>query len=168
MKLLILSDSHGILSYSKKVIEKIKDKLDMIIHLGDYYEDAKELRKEINNIPLHHVAGNCDFGIDKKDEIINIYNKKILITHGHKYKVKWGYNRISYYGEEQGANIVLFGHTHIPIIEYYNGILFLNPGSISMPRGDILNPTFGILDIEKNGKIEAVIMSVEKNNLNRF
>jgi putative phosphoesterase len=168
MKLLILSDTHHSLYYGKIVINRIMDKIDMIIHLGDHDFDAVQLNKDFPDIPLHYIAGNCDFGKSPKEKTINIYNKKILLTHGHRQNVKWEYNSIKYYGQEKEVDAVLFGHTHIPFMEYYYGILIMNPGSISQPRGTI-SPTFGILDIDASGRIEPSIMTIGKNNeINRL
>ncbi|NLK21150.1 MAG: metallophosphoesterase [Epulopiscium sp.] len=163
MKLLILSDSHGSLYYPRMVIQKLKDRIDVIIHLGDHEKDAIKLMKEFPSLLLHYVGGNCDFGSIHKEKIIPIANKKILMTHGHRQDVKWGYDRIGYYGEEKEVDIVLFGHTHMPLIENYGEMLLFNPGSISQPRG-IIYPTFGIIEIEEEGKVEPAIMAIKKDN----
>jgi len=76
--------------------------------------------------------------------------------------VKWGYDRIAYYGQEKEADILLFGHTHVPFMDYYGKMLLLNPGSISLPRATSI-PTFGIINFEKEGKVEVAIMTVNKN-----
>lgn len=168
MKLLILSDTHHSLHYARTVIQRIKDRMDMIVHLGDHDFDAVQLGKEFPDIPLHYVAGNCDFSSSPKEKIIHVCGRKILLTHGHKQNVKWGYDRISYYGEEKEVDAVLFGHTHIPLIEYSGSVLLLNPGSISQPRGTI-TPTFGILDIDQDGRMEPAIMTLGKNGeINRL
>ncbi|MBM7684838.1 metallophosphoesterase family protein [Defluviitalea raffinosedens] len=169
MKLLIFSDTHHALYVAKSVIERIKDRMDMFIHLGDHDLDAVELSKEFPDIPVHYVAGNCDFGSSSPTEkIIRVGGKKILMIHGHKHNVKWGYDRISYYGEEKEVDVVLFGHTHIPLIEYSGRVLIFNPGSISQPRGTI-TPTFGILDIDRDGRIEPAIMTIGKDKeINRL
>lgn len=64
-----------------------------------------------------------------------------------------------YKGEELGANIILFGHTHVPLILEEDNIRIMNPGSVSYPRGVDRIKTFGIIDIAKNIK-----MSIEKIN----
>jgi putative phosphoesterase len=163
MKLLVISDTHNSLYYAKMVIERIKDKIDGIIHLGDHDEDAIQLSREYPLIPIHYIAGNCDFGPAARTEKIIEFNKKrILITHGHKQHVKWGYDRIGYFAAENSVDAVLFGHTHIPYIDYYGHILLMNPGSLSEPRM-IHTPTYGVLDISSTGIIEPAIMTIENN-----
>lgn len=169
MKLLILSDSHRNLYYAKKVIERIKDRVGMVIHLGDHDEDAMLLSNEFSEIDFHYIKGNCDYNsFTESEKIITIMGKKILMVHGHKHNVKWGYDRIIYYGQEKEADIILFGHTHIPLIYYFENILLLNPGSISQPRATNL-PSFGIINIEKGGFIDPAIMTInERNSIDRL
>ncbi len=95
------------------------------------------------------VRGNGDYGHTEynEDEIIEFKGKKFLLTHGHKYNVQNGITNLYYKGLELGANIVLFGHTHIPIIEKIENMIIMNPGSPSLPRDVIKTKTFGIINI---------------------
>ena len=45
----------------------------------------------------------------------------------------------------------MFGHTHIPLIEYGDGIVVMNPGSISYPRQEGKRPSYILMDIDKKG-----------------
>ncbi|MCR5349647.1 MAG: metallophosphoesterase [Acholeplasmatales bacterium] len=117
MKILVLSDNHY------KNLD-IKNKYDFIIHAGDYGSELDYL--ENNNII--YVKGNCDYYGDK-ERILELYNKKILLTHGDKYRVKETYQSILYKGLQEECDIVIFGHTHIPLIFIEENILFINPGS---------------------------------------
>ncbi len=99
---------------------------------------------------VYAVRGNCDFdGKYPEERIIEIQGKKIFICHGHKYGVKYGYNSIYYRGKEVGADIVLFGHSHLPIIEEYDGLILMNPGSVSRGMGKI-DKTLGYIDLIDN------------------
>lgn len=118
MKLLIISDSHR---YS---LDIDFSKYDYIIHCGDY-GSSLELLKTNNAL---YVKGNCD--LDGNDEIaLNINNKKVFITHGNKYNVKYDYERLIYRALEVCADIVFFGHTHNQIAFVEEDILFINPGN---------------------------------------
>ena len=82
--------------------------------------------------------------------------KKIFMCHGHRYGVKYGYNSIFYRGKEVGADIVLFGHSHLPIIDEHDGLILMNPGSISHGVGS-LNKTLGYFDLsDKNCPIAYI------------
>ena len=59
--------------------------------------------------------------------MLEIQNKKILLTHGHRYRVKYGYDRLLSRAKEISADIVVFGHTHVPENTYIDNILLFNP-----------------------------------------
>lgn len=117
MKILVLSDNH-----SKNL--DINNSYNYIIHAGDYGSELDYL--ENNNII--YVKGNCDY-IGDKERILELFDKKILLTHGDRYRVKEAYQSLLYRGLELNVNIIIFGHTHIPTIFIENNILFINPGS---------------------------------------
>lgn len=115
MKILVLSDSH---LHSVKL--DLND-YDYVIHCGD----GNRITKSDN---VFCVRGNCDFR-GEKEKIVEIKNKKILITHGDLYNVKYGYTRLSYKALESEVDICLFGHTHIADVFEFQEILFINPGA---------------------------------------
>lgn len=161
MKILVFSDTHTYLENARKVLRHIGERMDMVLHLGDHDTDAMELQKEFPTLPFHYVKGNNDYGWDTPThKIVRMGGKTLLLTHGHKQRVYWNTDSISYWAEEMGADIVLFGHTHMPVWADNGRVMLMNPGSISLPRGGTL-PTFGILTIE-NGRIEGTIMEYDK------
>lgn len=150
MKIFVVSDTHG---YVDGFLNKIKDmeKPDLIIHLGDYVEDGKDIKRE-TGIETIIVKGNGDFfqrGY-MNDKIIDLGNKKFFITHGHKYNVRREINNLFYRAKEVEADIILFGHTHIPILMRESGIIIMNPGSPYKPRGLDGKKTFGMIEINEN------------------
>ena len=155
MRIFVISDTHG---RTDEIIEKIKEmeEPDLIIHLGDYVEDGIRIEEE-TYIETIIVRGNGDYFHTEfnEDELITINNKKIFISHGHNYNVRYGEDNIIYKGMELGADLILFGHTHIPILFKEENILVMNPGSASFPRGFRCKKTFGIIEIneELSGKI---------------
>lgn len=156
MKIIVVSDTHGRIEEFLEQIEKM-DKIDMIIHLGDYLEDGLEI-EEKTGIKTMVVKGNGDFlhpGYSE-DKIFDIKGKKIFITHGHRYNVRYGVDNLLYKGEEIKADLVLFGHTHVSTLSEESGIIVMNPGSPSLPRGFKGKKTFGIIEIDKDIKIEIV------------
>lgn len=145
MRIAVVSDTHGQEYYMKKVIEKISD-ADMMIHLGDNADDADYIGMYFKGRVIK-VKGNCDFINTAPLEIIEtIENKKIFITHGHKYGVKYGMGMIWDRAVELQADIALFGHTHESLCDYKSGIWFINPGSVAFPRDG--SRSIAILDIE--------------------
>ncbi len=147
MKILIFSDSHR--NVDPMIGAVSEEKPDVIFHLGDLESDALELNRKFPSIPLHSVPGNCDlmpFGIRRV--IITEGGKKIFATHGHTYNVKAGLDGLINTAASAGADVVLFGHTHIPYFEEKAGMLVINPGSCGKGKH-----TYGVLTIE-NGKMD--------------
>lgn len=157
MKILVISDTHGNLSKVYKVINSISNIIDGVIHCGDIVEDADSLRIKYPNLKIYNVRGNCDYGSSVPNEDVFVLGgKKFFVTHGDLYGVNWGIDRLCYKGAEIGADICLYGHTHIPYIDNYNGIVILNPGSLSAPRGNSTY-SYGIIKIEDSVVTPSIV-----------
>ncbi len=140
---MILSDSHGLTSEVKDIVDRFS--VDQILHCGDFCTEA--------TIPpfatMVKVRGNCDFAIDVPlKKVLEWQGLKVVMVHGHKYRVKESILPLTYLAEQEGAHVVLFGHSHQPVTFIDKGRLYLNPGSIYRPRG-YKTPTFVIVTIEK-------------------
>lgn len=147
MKLLILSDSHTDTPPMVAAVER--ERPDAILHLGDHYTDARGLGYMFPDIPLYAVMGNTDFRGDGEPELfLPFAGKRVFLTHGHFYGVKMGLAQIETKGVSLGADITLFGHTHVPYLNWYNGMWLMNPGSISRNGRRSLAPTYGVIRIE--------------------
>lgn len=145
MRVLIVSDTHGRIKNLEKIIKKEKE-IDLLIHLGDIEGDEERIR-ELISCPIEMVRGNNDFFNElEQEKIINIGDYKILLTHGHYYYVGFGSSRIKDIAAEQGCDIVMFGHTHRPLIETKGSVWAINPGSISFPRQEGRKATYVIMD----------------------
>jgi len=159
MRILVISDSHNFVPYSQ--IEKIKEhgNFDMLIHCGDCYHDADKFAEKLNVDTIVRVPGNCDYVRNKPVLIKEVVEGKILlITHGHVYHVKEGIERLKEDAIQQGADAVIYGHTHCAQNEMVGSILFFNPGSTSLPRYGA--KSFGILDISPD-KIDSRVLPLE-------
>ena len=150
MRILVFSDSHG---YTGNMVRAIEagETPDLIIHLGDFVKDAVKMEAAYSSIPFSYVAGNNDWsGNCPTERILELEGRKILLTHGHHYGVKNGIHRIVDKGLQLGADAVLFGHTHKPEESYHNGLLLLNPGSISAPVAPN-SPTYCSIEMGDQG-----------------
>lgn len=117
-----------------------------ILHAGDLLEDAQRLAA-LSGIPFTGVVGNCDYLIAGPQETtLELGGKKIFLTHGHNYRVKYGYRELIRRGQELRANIVVFGHTHVAQVFWEEDILFINPGSTFQPR-DGGRPSYAIVEM---------------------
>ena len=151
MKILVISDPHGFIENAVSLIKRIKP--DYTFHLGDMADDCKRLEMLFPQKIIASVKGNNDY-FDKEyplERIAAIDGKKIFACHGHKYNVKSSLLALSLKAKEAGADIVLFGHTHIPYLEQSDGVVIMNPGSRS---------TYGIVEI-RGDKINAKVEKYE-------
>jgi uncharacterized protein len=146
-KILIVSDSHGSTELLNEIKEKHASEVDQMIHCGD--SELSEDNESISGFTA--VKGNCDFyGNFPEEALVEVDGYKILVVHGHLYSVKSSLLSLSYRAEETGANIVCFGHSHLLGAEKIQEVLFINPGSIMLPRGR-RERTYVILEL-KDGK----------------
>lgn len=156
MRIGVMSDTHGSKWSIKKAADMLKN-CDMIIHLGDYVYDVYDIAR-IYKGKILSVKGNCDFTNGVPGESIEeIEGKKILITHGHNYNVKYGLNELIERGIDIKADLVLYGHTHISSVDYEHGIYFVNPGSTVSPREGFCS--IAIIEIE-NGIVNPSIVRI--------
>ena len=151
MRILIVSDTHRRDENLKIVLQREKN-LDMLIHLGDS-EGSEHYIRSIAERPCYIVAGNNDYFSDlPKDIKMNIDKYKVLLTHGHYYYVSLGTETIISEGLAQDLNIVMFGHTHRPLIDIREDITALNPGSLSYPRQEGKVPSYIMMTIDDKHK----------------
>ena len=133
MKILIVSDTHGRHSAFDKALKEA-GKIDALVHLGDT-EGGEDYIEAVCGCPAYVLAGNNDFFSDNLREMEVVFGtKKAFMTHGHYYYVSLGPERIIEEGKMRNADIVMFGHTHKPFLEMIDGMIVLNPGSLSYPR----------------------------------
>ena len=151
-RICVFSDSHGSLAKMKEIVRA--EKPDMVLHLGDLVSDCEELRREFPQLDIRNVRGNCDYRSAVPLLLrCTVEGKQIFAAHGHAYQVKSGYTRICYAALEAGADILLFGHTHIPYRDHALTLDILNPGSI----GPGYKPSYGRITIDA-GTVETEIV----------
>ncbi len=154
----ITGDTHGD-ELAIRTLAKINLPLDMWMHTGDFFSDGIYLGK-LARLPTKVVYGNNDFarGNDDYENIFTLCGKKIYLTHGHKYLAK-GSGALIARAQELAADVLIYGHTHMPKLSEENGLLVINPGSPSYPRGGS-HKSFVLMKLEDGKKIEAKIEDV--------
>jgi putative phosphoesterase len=156
MKILIVSDTHRQNKNLFEVIKKVGP-IDLLIHLGDA-EASEDLIEYEVNCPVEMVAGNNDFFSDlDREKEITIGKYRVLLTHGHLYYVSVGTENIKTEAISRQFDIVMFGHTHRPLLEIEDNIIIVNPGSLSYPRQDGRKPTYAIMEIDHKGEAHFTI-----------
>ena len=151
MKLMIASDIHGSAYYCKALLQAFeKEQADRLLLLGDilYHGPRNDLPRDyapkevlamLNDMQdkIFCVRGNCDTEVDQMVLsfpiladycILTAGERLIYATHGHNHNLQA-------LPPLQKGDVLLHGHTHIPAWEpFSNGNLYLNPGSVSIPK----------------------------------
>lgn len=145
-RVLVFSDTHGNFEKAIRIIMKTPN-VDACIHCGDMLRDCREIENAFPNLPFYYVCGNNDYTFDVPYDLsVTIGANKILVTHGHKYRVKSGLMLLREKFAE-GYDIILYGHTHTPDQLWYTPKkVMLNPGSLGY-----VNSTYILLEIEGKG-----------------
>lgn len=160
MKILVISDSHGKTDSIPLLLECYNRKVHTVIHLGDNVRDLLQFESQYPTMSFIAVAGNCDFTTcAPRERIITLSSKQFLLTHGHNLNVKTSYNRLMYYSLEREVDACLFGHTHIPEVFSHDSVFFMNPGSISEPRGGS-RAGYGLITIDNQGIITGELINL--------
>ena len=161
MNILVVSDSHGDVELLHDIISRNRARCDLVIHLGDNLLDINEVMRDFPTVAHLGVLGNCDFAsmyADARNEgTFTAEGRRIFYTHGHKYNVGFGLEYLAANAKLHKCNIALYGHTHVALCEEINGVLVINPGSISRPR-DASGGTYARLVIDGD---KAVCETVE-------
>ena len=153
MKICVFSDSHG---YAGNMIKAIRlENPALCFFLGDGETDLVTLRGSYPDLPIYTVRGNCDLR-STQPLILNavVSGFRFYAVHGHQHEVKYddSVRELCYAALRADADVVLFGHTHLPYLDHHLGMEIMNPGSI----GKVKNPSYGLLTIE-DGKLSAEI-----------
>ena len=122
----VISDTHGRLP---KSITKAFEGVDLIIHAGDIGEP--DIIKALEEIaPTIAVRGNMDMGQWAQqlptDKAIKISQTFLHVVHDAC--------RLKLKSNEDEPNVVISGHTHRPLQEENQGVLYVNPGSAGYPK----------------------------------
>ena len=128
MKFVIAGDSHG---YTRRLEQLEEICADGWIFTGDLTDDPARISG------WTAVAGNNDeyFGIKLPPmAIVDADTHKILVSHGHQFPAGTRHGQLAALAGKFGCDIVVYGHTHVPVIAEENGILILNPGSVYRSR----------------------------------
>ena len=156
MKILIVSDTHG-RDEKLEAAVAVEQPFDYLIHCGDV-EGREFFIEALAECPCTIVAGNNDFFIElpREDEIV-LEVHKIMVTHGHNYGFSMDIYGISEETAARECEMVCFGHTHKPVIEKKNGVLVINPGSLSFPRQEGRQPSYAVMELHEGEEPEVEI-----------
>ena len=180
MKYIIASDIHGSALYCGRLLERCKaEGACGLLLLGDllYHGPRNDLPegyapKEVIAMlnPLKEqilcVRGNCeaevdqmvlDFDVSTKHRALELFGSKLFMTHGHHINIDAPAPELS-----GGAEYVLYGHTHIPLKAEKDGVWYLNPGSVTIPKN---GSPHSYMTLDEDGFVWKTLDGVEYDSL---
>ncbi|HEY8444531.1 MAG TPA: metallophosphoesterase [Bacilli bacterium] len=134
MKIIVISDTHR----NQEILQelaRIHNDADYFLHAGDSCLPPSLI------YPFLSVKGNCDFYQYQPHLIIKTPTFNIFMTHGHLYTK----TSLIASAKLNDCKIAIFGHSHIPFYQNEDGIILLNPGSATNPRGNS-KKSYAIID----------------------
>ena len=152
MKWLIASDLHGSGYYCRALLDAFdREKADRLLLLGDllYHGPRNDLPRDYDpksvtamlnerQASILAVRGNCDAEIDQAVlqfpiladyALLSVGSRLLFVTHGHLFD-------LDHLPPLHSGDILLHGHTHVPACETREGVTYLNPGSLAIPKED--------------------------------
>lgn len=155
-KILVVSDNHGEMYNLSMALDYMKGKIDALVHCGDS-EFSMERLRGLADCPVYLAEGNCDYYFTgDSEDIFEMEGHVCFVTHGNRYGVNWGEEELLDKALEMGADLVFYGHTHVPSCHVYEeeGVTLINPGSIAQPRQYPPVPSFLVVEFGENGEVE--------------
>lgn len=160
MRILVVSDTHGFAERLEAVLAETGP-VHALIHCGDV-EGQESYVQSLVDGPCYMVSGNNDWGSELPREIeTTIGDYRVFITHGHRYGVSLGTERMRDEAMSRKAHIAIFGHTHRPLVETHGGLTLLNPGSLTYPRQIGRKPTYILMETDREHEARFSIRQLE-------
>lgn len=163
MKILVVSDSHSGLSYMRRWAALLQPQV--VIHLGDYFDDAEVFADACPDSGLIQVPGNCDrcrmWRPQPEVLTVCLEGVRIFLTHGHCHGVKSGPGALIAAARKEHADVALYGHTHQAVCYETDGLWVLNPGSCGSSGGSV-----GLLELEQGRVLRCRVL--HKDDMEEF
>ena len=130
-----------------RMLDAVKlEQPELVLHLGDGIRDLSQLHVWAPNLPVEFVRGNCDGWGGQEEKILELLGHRIWMLHGHTRGVKRSLTRLRTMARKLDVEVVLYGHTHVPLYMQEDGLHILNPGSI----GQYGKTEYGVIELEKD------------------
>ena len=149
---------------------------DIAIYTGDL--TGREVLEFIKSLaPRRYVvAGNMDWLDLPEYEIVDLWGVKLGVVHGDQVYPRGNIPKLTRLARRLGVNVLISGHTHDPFIAVYEGIIHLNPGSITgVPSGGggSLIPSLMYVELDDNHNLYVELYELregvlEKSRVERF
>jgi putative phosphoesterase len=158
VRILVTADTHG--HPLPAALLRAAGRAGLILHAGDALQ-ASALDALRARAPLHAVSGNCDppdLGLPDR-LVLEVAGCRIGLTHGHLGRGRSTPERALSAFAPGEVQAVVFGHSHMPLLERRGGVLLLNPGSAT-ERRRAPQPSFAWLEVAQGGRLGAEIVAL--------
>jgi len=167
-KLLVFSDTHGSVQALKAVFDWAKkrtppnDAICGAAFLGDGIADLQFAAKASGFFcDWKLVSGNNDFGYSTPGaDVFDFAGNRFFMCHGHRHSLYGGYHMLIAAARSAGANVALFGHSHVPLHKIEDGVMLVNPGSVGRPRSKI-GATFTVIKCDEGEQPEVEFFGID-------
>jgi len=166
--LVVLSDTHctdgtGLVGAAENAVANAET----VVHAGDFTTEAvvDNLQEAAGDAEFHAVHGNAD-SLEVTERLptkttLEYAGVRIAVTH----RDRSGATGLTMFGRQQGADLVVFGHSHRPTVDDMGEVTLLNPGSHADPRG--AKQSFAVLRPE-DGSLAGELRTVEGEQFAEF
>jgi putative phosphoesterase len=171
-KLLVFSDTHGSVNSLKAVFNWAKDHTppnDTICGAAFLGDGIADLQPAANAAGFFCewklVKGNNDFDYSVPETAVMEFDGHcFFLCHGHRHSLYGGLYSLAATAHNAGADVVLYGHSHVPHVKTVEGILFVNPGSVGRPRSKI-GATFAVIECKEGEPGEVIFYGIEQGKV---
>lgn len=152
----LISDTHGQLR--PQILEHFRN-VELILHAGDV--GGEDILTELETVaPVHAVAGNTDgfplAGRLPEQQVLELLGWRVVVTHGHRLGSP---NAARLRAAHPDADIIVYGHTHKPLIERVEGKLIVNPGAAGPARFKLM-PSVALLELVAGHREQVTIVEL--------
>lgn len=142
---LVMSDSHG----DRQVVEELKayyqGQVAAIFHNGD----SELLSFDSIWDQVKVVRGNCDYDSGYPEvNVCRFGDVSLVQTHGHLQGINFGWQRLDLLAQSEDADICLYGHLHRADAWKNGKTVFVNPGSVLQPRGEVMEKLYALIRVD--------------------
>lgn len=159
MRLLVVSDSHGSVRNLREVLWRqealpVSQRPEILLHLGDGVRDPERVQLP-DGMTFFAVRGNCDGALASDHPVVRMVSFggfRILMMHGHTFGVKSSLVSAVAHAREEGAHLLLYGHTHEPFAKTIEaGTLFGDTPLHVFNPGSLAEGCFGLVELSGKG-----------------
>lgn len=154
VKILVVSDSHGDFDRVREAIRQ-EAPIDILVHAGDIQGNLEKELGRAADYKIVAVAGNMDGPRYPDREVFTAGGHRFFVAHGHTLGVHYQTIALAEEALSNKCDVAIYGHTHCPDLDEYEGVTILNPGSVSRPRQAKPERTYAVIRIADDGQMKV-------------